>query len=79
MERKEVSEDELLVLLNEELAKHSDMNKVSFTSIERSSKPDSTGCNWPRAQVRSSGVPHYLSAPITGRIVSEARKKYNVK
>jgi len=79
MERKELSEEELLMLLNEELANHNDMSKVSFTSMERLSRPDSTGCNWSRAQVRSRGVRHYLSAPITGQIVSEARKKYNVK
>ena len=79
MERKEVSEEELLVFLNAELSKHNDMNKVSFTSIERLAEPDSTGCNWSKAQVRSRGVPHYVAAPVTGGIVAEARKKYNVK
>jgi len=79
MERKEVSEEELLVLLNAELSKHNDMNKVSFVSIERIAEPDSTGCNWSKAIVRGGGVPHYLAAPVTGGIVSEARKKYNVK
>ena len=79
MERKEVSEEELLVLLNGELSKHNDMSKVSFASIERLAKPDSTGCNWSKAIVRSGGVPHYVTAPVTGGIVSEARKKYNVK
>ena len=79
MERKEVSEEELLILLNAELSKHNDMNKVSFLSIERLSEPDSTGCNWSKAQVRGRGVAHYVTAPVTGGIVSEARKKYNVK
>ncbi len=79
MERKDVSEEELLVLLNSELSKHNNMNKVSFVSIERLAEPDSTGCNWSKAQVRSGGTPHYVAAPVTGGIVSEARKKYNVK
>ena len=79
MERKEVSEEELLMHLNAELSKHNDMNKVSFISVERLAKPDRTGCNWSRAQVRSRGVSHYITAPVTGGIVSEARKKYNVK
>ena len=79
MERKEVTEEELLVLLNAELSKHNDMSKVSFVSIERLAEPDSTGCNWSKAQVRTRGVvPHYIAAPVTGKMVSVARKKYNV-
>ena len=80
MERKEVSEEELLILLNAELSKHNEMNQVIFSSIERLDKPDRSGCNWAKAHVRSRGVvPHYMAAPVTGRIVSVARKKYNVK
>ena len=75
--REEVSEDELLTILNEELSKHAELRKCSFISIQRT-EPDKTGCNW-SAAVRSSGAPHYISAPVTGKIVSEARKKYNVK
>ena len=78
MERKEVSEEELLILLNAELSKHNDMNQVVFTSIERLEEPDRTGCNWSMARIKSSRVPHYVAAPITGEIVAEARKKYNV-
>ena len=79
MERKEVTEEELLTILNAELSKHSDMEKVSFISIERLAKPDRNGCNWSKARARGRGVPHYITAPVTGAIVSEARKKYNVK
>jgi hypothetical protein len=75
--RKEVTEDELLDLLNSELAKHAQLKKCGFISIQRT-KPDGTGCNW-SAEVRSSGVPHHVSAPITGKIAAEARKKYNLK
>jgi hypothetical protein len=75
--RKEVAEDELLDILNAELAKHAELKKCSFISIQRA-KPDGTGCNW-SAEVRSSGVPHHVSAPITGKIAADARKKYNLK
>jgi len=75
--RKEVTEDELLDLLNSELSKHAQLKKCSFISIQRS-EPDGTGCNW-SAEVRSSGVPHHVSAPITGKIAADARKKYNLK
>ena len=75
--RKEVTEDELLDLLNSELSKHAQLKKCSFISIQRS-EPDGTGCNW-SVEVRSSGVPHHVSAPITGKIAADARKKYNLK
>ena len=75
--REEVSEEELLAILNEELSKHAELRKCSFISIQRA-KLDKSGCNW-SAAVRSSGAPHYISAPVTGKIVSEAQKKYNVK
>ena len=75
--REDVSEEELLAILNEELSRHAELRKCSFISIQRT-KPDKSGCNW-SAAVRSSGAPHYISAPVTGKIVSEARKKYNVK
>jgi hypothetical protein len=75
--RKEVTEDALLDILNSELYKHAELKKCSFISIQRS-EPDGTGCNW-SAEVRSKGVPHHVSAPITGKIAAEARKKYNLE
>ena len=75
--REEVTEDELLNILNSELYKHAELKKCSFISIQRS-KPDRTGCNW-SAEVKSKGVPHYVSAPITGKIAAEAKRKYNLK
>jgi hypothetical protein len=79
MERKEVSEEELLILLNAELSKHNEMNQVVFKSIERLAGPDRTGCNWSGARVKSSRIPHHVTAPITGGIIAEARKVYNLK
>jgi hypothetical protein len=75
--RQDVTEDELLDLLNSELYKHAALKKCSFISIQRL-EPDGTGCNW-SAEVRSKGVPHHVSAPITGKIVAEAKTKYNLK
>jgi hypothetical protein len=75
--REEVTEDELLNILNSELYKHAELKKCSFISVKRS-KPDGTGCNW-SAEVRSSGVSHHVSAPITGKIAAEAKRKYNLK
>jgi hypothetical protein len=73
----EVTEDELLNVLNAELYKHAELKKCSFTSIQRI-EPDSTGSNW-SAEVRSKGVAHHISAPITGKIAAETKKKYNLK
>ena len=75
--RKEVTEDELLEILNSELSKHAELKKCGFLSIQRV-EPDGTGCNW-SAEVRSRGVPHHVSAPIVGKIAAEAKKKYNLK
>ncbi len=75
--REQVTEEELLTILNEELSKHAGLKKCSFISVHRS-KPDRTGCNW-SVELRSSGAPHYISAPVTGRIMTDARKKYNLK
>jgi hypothetical protein len=75
--RREVTEDELLNILNSELYKHAQLKKCSFISVKRS-KPDGTGCNW-SAELRSGGVSHHISAPITGKITADARKKYNLK
>jgi hypothetical protein len=75
--REEVTEDELLDILNSELYKHAELKKCSFISIQRS-EPDGTGCNW-SAEVRSRGVPHHVSAPITGKIAAGAKTKYNLK
>ena len=75
--RKEVTEDELLDILNSELSRHAALKKCGFLSIQRS-EPDGAGCNW-SAEVRSRGVPHHISAPIMGKIAAEAKKKYNLK
>ncbi len=75
--REEVTEDELLDILNSELYKHAELQKCRFVSIQRS-EPDGTGCNW-SAGIRSSGVPRHVSAPITGKILAGARTKYNLK
>ena len=75
--RREVTEDELLNILNSELYNHAQLKKCSFISVKRS-KPDGTGCNW-SAEVRCSGVSHHISAPVTGKIAAEAKRKYNLK
>ena len=75
--RQEVGEEELLNILNSELARHAVLSKCRFVSLKRS-KPDGSGCNW-SAVIKSGGVPHHVSAPITGKIMTEARRKYNLK
>ncbi|NPU86291.1 MAG: hypothetical protein HPY65_17565 [Syntrophaceae bacterium] len=80
MERKLVSEKELVNILNNELRKNEDSEGYSFDGgVLKLKEPDETGCNWSRVKLRGSGVPIKPMAMVAERIVSEAKKKYNVK
>ena len=76
--RKLVSEEELLKLLNSQLAEDEDCRDCRFTSIERLAEEDKDGCNWYMATLRCSGVPGQVCMPTATRIVARAKEKYNV-
>lgn len=80
MERKLVTEEELIKLLNNQLAEHEDSEGYSFDQgVLRLAGVDENGCNWSTVHLRGSGVPVAPMAPIADRIVGEAKKKYNIK
>jgi hypothetical protein len=79
MERKQVTERELISLLNEELRNYEECNNCQFTSIMKLREHDSTGCNWSSANVRCSGVPGEICRPFAERVIAKAKTKYNVK
>jgi hypothetical protein len=80
MDRKLVTREELLAILNEELKKREGMENYSFTSVGYELvEPDAEGCNWSTPVLRGSGVPLEPCIPIARRVVEEARKKYNLK
>jgi hypothetical protein len=79
MERKLVTEKELISLLNEKLRDHEECNNCQFTSILKLREHDSTGCNWSSPRLRCSGVPVEICRPFAESVIANAKTKYNVK
>ena len=82
MDRKLVSPNDLLRLLNDELKKHPDGGedcRVHGSGLEHYRKPDKEGCNWTVAVVRQSG-PSDADCPRAIReIEAKLRQEYNLK
>lgn len=79
MERKFVTENELLSYLNKELAKKGQHADCHFDSIVRMKIDDRTGCNWASATIKGSAAVGHLCPPDAERIVNEAKMMFNVK
>ncbi len=80
MERTLVSGDELVKILNEELAKYEECKDCSFHAPPfKLVEPHKDGCNWSTINLRCSGVPHEICSPFANRVVTEAQQKYNLK
>lgn len=82
MARQELTERELLAILNEQLSTHDRHDTCAgcrFTSIARLRGTDETGCNWSHANLQCSGQPAAVCRPAADRVVSVAREKYNAK
>lgn len=79
MERKSVSQEELLEWINSELSKHEECNGCRFTSVMRLSAENEAGCNWTSANLRCSGVPADVCYPISNKIIAQAEVKFNIK
>lgn len=79
MNRKLVSETELISFLNAELHKLGQLENCFFASIVRLRVDDRTGCNWAYAQLQGSADNGPASPPGADRIVHKARAEYNLK
>ena len=81
MKRDLVSKDELISILNKELAKYEDCENCRFHGVIELAEEDEDGCNWSRSDVivRCSGVPAEICMPFAARTVSEVGGKYNIK
>ncbi len=79
MERKLVSEEELINYLNYELSKYKEYKDCKFDKIEKLAEPDKMGSNWSRAEVWCSGVPAKITQEVAHRIISEAKERFNLK
>jgi hypothetical protein len=79
MERKLVSEKEILSFLNMKLQKAGQHDNCRFESIVRLRVDDRTGCNWAYANLKGIAGASKVCPPDAERIVSEARTEYNLK
>ena len=79
MERKFISVEELLSILNSELSKYEEFKNCRFENPPMKLLiPDEDGCNWSTIQIRYEGVSAEAGRPIVERIIARARKKYNI-
>lgn len=78
LSRQELSQHDLLDLLNFELAAYDECAGCHFTSIRRMGARDDMGCNWLDARVQSD---HKLGTQehfIVRHVVEQTRKQYDV-
>ena len=79
MDRRLVSVEELLSILNDELSKYEEFKDCRFENPPmKLLVPDEDGCNWSAIQIKYIGVSDEVGRPVVERIVAEARKKYNI-
>lgn len=80
MERKLVTEAELLSCLNKELQKNGHHENCYFDSLIKLNIDDRTGCNWAYANFSCTGEGDDKTCPTDSeQIVAKARAKFNLK
>jgi hypothetical protein len=72
------SEEELLLIVNDMLARHKDCAGFRITAIYRH-QPDKIDCNWTPGPLQSDGSEVKPCLPVMGLLIAEAREKYNLK
>ncbi len=78
MPRQELTQHDLLDLLNFELAAYDECAGCHFTSIRRMRTRDDVGCNWLDARVQSDhhmGVDEHF---IVRHIIEQTRRQFDV-
>lgn len=76
--RQALTQQDLIALLNWELAAYEECKGCRFTSIRRMREPDDTGCNWFDARLRAD---HRLAVDehfIVRHVIDETRRQFDV-
>jgi hypothetical protein len=76
--RQPLNQDELVQLLNWELAAYERCAGTRFTSINAMAKPDDSGCNWRDARVQSDHALDMTERNIVRRVIVQTRREFNV-
>src|SRR5665648_674705 len=79
MEKKLVSQEELLEWMNSQMVQHEECTNCRFTSVLQLKEEDENGCNWSSPNLRCSGVPVQVCQLIAGQIAVQAREMFNLK
>ncbi len=79
MDRKDVSDQELVEIINDELKKHEKCEECRVNGIMSLTEPDPEGCNWSEPYVTCSGTPAEICQPIAAQVISKLRAEYNLK
>jgi hypothetical protein len=76
--RQNLSEHDVLTLLNFELSAYEECADCHFTSVKLSGVVDESGCNWRGADLQLDGATTAAAHTITKQVVDEVRETYNV-
>ena len=79
MERKYISEKELLAYLNRELEKAGQHEDCYFESLVRLRLDDRAGCNWSSANIKCRGQAGNACPADAEKIVNQAKALFNLK
>ena len=79
MERKEVTEQELVEIINREIEKHEECKNCQVSGILALRGTDENGCNWSEPYISCSGTPAEICAPIAARVIANIRQSFNLK
>jgi hypothetical protein len=76
--RQPLNPNDLVKLLNWELAAYERCAGTRFTSINAMAKADDSGCNWRDARVQSDHALDMTERNIVRRVIVQTRREFNV-
>ena len=79
MARTVLSPEYLRNWLNDQLKKHDQCGDCDFGGITMLQGTDHEGCNWSDPALRCHGQPADICAPVPGKVLADARAKFNIK
>jgi hypothetical protein len=76
--KQDLSEHDVLALLNFELSAYEECARCHFTSVKPAVVADESGCNWRGADLQVEGDATEAARRISRRVLDEVREAYNI-